>query len=591
MRYALIYCCCLLAVLLGHNALGSPSLSPSEEVRLNFQQLMETNSCPGCNLAGAVFNRLDLSGANLEGANLAGAQLYLANLVGTNLQNANLQGAALGGADLADADLRGANLTGAVIEGAYLVGARMDGTVITRRPHLDEGGPDAGETVYVDDEASSKNLPFTNKAYVAGSQDMENVEASGEPAEQKQVDAEVEKPVQEGEEQAAKPDKSEMEDMASVPEPLPGNSKKLVIMADAVVSQNSRDAEIKTGTAVSQPEEIDHKKLSSGEEKQEAVVPPAPQLQSQDMEEVEKAMPAASMTGDTEESDRKTAEDQARAGETQAQPEVSLEKPDADQAAQETVDIQQVVDEPHEDIAVVEEVQAEQLPEPQQVTRLDKDAVVAEVVSPDKTVVTKEMEANEQQTSPDLPVGQENVAAEEITAMESQKAGVQDLVQEEIMPPEQVQEQENASAGKEIKEPAQPEQVPAEEVSAVEEAIKAADEQKKMLVEKLLDDNRCVECDLSGVDLSGRNLDEADLERANLQGANLSGADLSEANLKGVDFRGADLRNADLREADLYRANLSEADLTGARFEEAMIDMVFSTGAIGANFEGALTED
>ncbi|MDH3327973.1 MAG: pentapeptide repeat-containing protein [Desulfobulbaceae bacterium] len=567
--------------------MGSPSVSPSEEVRLNFQQLMETNSCPGCNLAGAVFNRLDLSGANLEGANLAGAQLYLANLVGTNLQNANLQGAALGGADLADADLRGANLTGAVIEGAYLVGARMDGTIITRRPHLDEGGPDAGETVYVDDEASSKNLPFTNKAYVAGSQDTENVEASDEPAEQKQVDAEVEKPVQEGKEQAVKPDKSRMEDMASVPGPLPGNSKKLVMMADAVVSQDSQDAEIKTGTAVSQPEEIDHEKLSSGDEKQEAMVPPAPQLQSQDMEEVEKAMPAASMAGDTEEADRKTAEDQARAGEMQAQPEVSLEKPDADQTAREAVDIQQVVDEPHEDIAAVEEVQAE----PQQVTRLDKDAVVAEVVAPGKTVVTQEMEANEQQASPDLPVGKESVAGEEKTAMEPQKADVQDLVQEEIMPPEQVQEQENAGADTEIKEPAQPEQVTAEEVSAVEEAIKTADEQKKMLVEKLLDDNRCVECDLSGVDLSGRNLDEADLERANLQGANLSGADLSEANLKGVDFRGADLRNADLREADLYRANLSEADLTGARFEEAMIDMVFSTGAIGANFEGALTEE
>lgn len=543
--------------------MGSPAPSPSEEVRLNFQQLMETNSCPGCNLAGAIFNRVDLSGANLEGANLAGAQLYLANLVGTNLRNANLQGAALGGADLADADLRGANLTGAVIEGAYLVGARMDGTVITRRPHLEEGGPDAGETVYVDDEASSKNLPFTNKAYVADSQDTENAEASAEPAGQKPVAAEDEKPVQAEEEQALKPDESRKEDMASVPEPLPGNSKKLVMMADAVVSQDSR----------------------------EVMDPSPPPPPSQDTEEVEKAIPVDSMAGDTETIDRQASEDKAAEGEKQAQPELSIEKPGADQMDRETVDIQQVVDAPREDIAAVEEVQAEQLPEPKQMTRLDKDAVVAEVVSPDKTLVTQEVEANEQQSFPDLPVGPESVAGEEKTATELQKADVQDLVQEEIMPPEQLQEQENATAGPEIKEPAQPEQAPAEEVSAVVEEVKAADEQKKMLVEKLLDDNRCVECDLSGVDLSGRNLDEADLERANLQGANLSGADLSEANLKGVDFRGADLRNADLREADLYRANLSEADLTGARFEEAMIDMVFSTGAIGADFEGALTED
>jgi len=132
---------------------------------------------------------------------------------------------------------------------------------------------------------------------------------------------------------------------------------------------------------------------------------------------------------------------------------------------------------------------------------------------------------------------------------------------------------------------------PTEEVVYTVETPDTALERKKQLVEMLLDDNRCVGCDLSGMDLSGKNLDEADLERANLQGANLSKADLQEANLKGADLRGADLRDADLREADLYRANLNGADITGARFEKAFIDSVYATDAIGANFEGAFRDE
>ncbi len=109
---------------------------------------------------------------------------------------------------------------------------------------------------------------------------------------------------------------------------------------------------------------------------------------------------------------------------------------------------------------------------------------------------------------------------------------------------------------------------------------------KKALVEKLLDGNHCVECDLAGVDLAGRNLKGADLERADLQGADLRRVNLKEANLKGANLRGADLRDADLREADLYKADLSGADLAGARFEEALIDSADFTGAVGVNLEG-----
>jgi len=109
-------------------------------------------------------------------------------------------------------------------------------------------------------------------------------------------------------------------------------------------------------------------------------------------------------------------------------------------------------------------------------------------------------------------------------------------------------------------------------------------------IDRLLDDDRCVACDLAGVDLSGKRLGDADLERANLQGANLEGVDLSGANLKGVNFSGANLKDADLRAADLYLADFTGTDLTGARFDEALIDSAVFTDATGVNLEGAIKE-
>ena len=48
-------------------------------------------------------------------------------------------------------------------------------------------------------------------------------------------------------------------------------------------------------------------------------------------------------------------------------------------------------------------------------------------------------------------------------------------------------------------------------------------------LQKLMDTNECVKCDLSGANLSGANLAYADLN-----GANLAGADLNYADMKGV---------------------------------------------------------
>ncbi|HEY9646628.1 MAG TPA: pentapeptide repeat-containing protein [Chroococcidiopsis sp.] len=68
-------------------------------------QLLDTQSCPRCDLRNA-----ELSGANLSDANLEGANLEGANLTGTDLGEAYLTGANLNRANLTGADLRSARL-------------------------------------------------------------------------------------------------------------------------------------------------------------------------------------------------------------------------------------------------------------------------------------------------------------------------------------------------------------------------------------------------------------------------------------------------------------------------------------------------
>ena len=113
----------------------------------NVRQLLDTNECPRCNLAGADLAEADLQKANLEGANLEGANLKGANLaeiklnkaylVSANLSNANLYKAnlenslmllsSLANSDLNNADLQTANLKYANLNNANLTEAKLDG--------------------------------------------------------------------------------------------------------------------------------------------------------------------------------------------------------------------------------------------------------------------------------------------------------------------------------------------------------------------------------------------------------------------------------------------------------------------------------
>lgn len=112
---------------------------------------------------------------------------------------------------------------------------------------------------------------------------------------------------------------------------------------------------------------------------------------------------------------------------------------------------------------------------------------------------------------------------------------------------------------------------------------------QSLLIDRLLDNDRCIGCDLAGADLAGKRLKGADLERVNLQGANLEGVNLSRANLKGADFSGANLKSANLSKADLYNAKFIDADLSGAKLDGALIDSADFTGAKGV--EGILSPE
>ena len=93
---------------------------------------------------------------------------------------------------------------------------------------------------------------------------------------------------------------------------------------------------------------------------------------------------------------------------------------------------------------------------------------------------------------------------------------------------------------------------------------------------KLMNDNHCEGCDLSGADLS-----KAELSGAGLTGANLSNADLRRTILLGATLNDANLKGADLRGAYLDDARFGGADLTGAKLGNAKLGGADLSAAIG----------
>jgi uncharacterized protein YjbI with pentapeptide repeats len=94
---------------------------------------------------------------------------------------------------------------------------------------------------------------------------------------------------------------------------------------------------------------------------------------------------------------------------------------------------------------------------------------------------------------------------------------------------------------------------------------------------------------LGGAMLSDTNLENANLQRANLQGAGLNGTKLGGAMLGAANLAGAQMANANLNGAKVWEANLSGANLNGANLQGAQLIGSNLKGAMlwGANLEGA----
>lgn len=83
-----------------------------------LQQVNSTNKCEKCDLSGANFSNLDMTGARLVGSNLSGANLSDAIFSDTNLTDANLTGA----------NIKGTNFSGAKLSNTIWVDGKKCGS-------------------------------------------------------------------------------------------------------------------------------------------------------------------------------------------------------------------------------------------------------------------------------------------------------------------------------------------------------------------------------------------------------------------------------------------------------------------------------
>jgi len=90
-------------------------------------------------------------------------------------------------------------------------------------------------------------------------------------------------------------------------------------------------------------------------------------------------------------------------------------------------------------------------------------------------------------------------------------------------------------------------------------------------LDKLLNTNTCMNCDLTEADLSGKNLSKAVLDGAKLSRANLTNTIMRMTDLEGADLSDANLTYTVFEAADLYRANFTGANLDGTVFDGAYL--------------------
>ncbi|MDU9047643.1 MAG: pentapeptide repeat-containing protein [Candidatus Electrothrix sp. Rat3] len=248
-KYMYLWACLLLC---GTAASAESLGSANEGIQKNFNRLVTTKQCPGCDLRGAVLTRMDLREADLQGADLSEAKLNLTNLSKANLKNAVLRGAALGGADFAGADLRGVDLTDAQLAGAYLKEALLDKEIIPEKPYEPEELPEALPEVVERPETSTQA----------------STQASPQPPAQELIT-----PEQEQEADAAAPAaEEEVQEEEILPSTVPSADLGDEALRPAETPADDRSAGIEESSAVfASPEPSEKTAQESGEKEKEAV--------------------------------------------------------------------------------------------------------------------------------------------------------------------------------------------------------------------------------------------------------------------------------------------------------------------------------
>ncbi len=451
-------------------------------IKKNIATLEKTKSCPGCDLKGAVLERMDLSKANLEGADLTGAKLFLSDLTGANLRKTHLEKAIFGGADLAGADLRGANLNGADLSTAYIVGAKFDGEFIKTKPYEEDGIPEIEKKTYVDDTVRAKKIDQDHN----GKQSEKNVSNSLD-TEKKNDDSMVENTGKDIENEKEKvvdektKKKSSPEDENAILEKQNEQTAPPVKTVQPIKTVSVHEKTSSSGQIIKQKAE-EGDDISKTEEKK--------QLKSETMKEV----------GNPEVQDRTKTEHASN---------------NVIASASESTDVN--IKEHNIDSGTIS---AKEKMEDPSLVKADESSEVKKL--PDD---------NQKITEKDIPVAGKAQKGQDSKAKVANNKG------------------------------------------------KANGKEKNL--KRLVDNDECYHCNLSGLDLSGKNFNEADLEGADFSGCNLEETDLSGSILRGAIFRNANLKKANLKKADLYKANFSGADLTGADLEGAKTDEANFDGAIG----------
>ena len=500
------------------------------KVHDNRKKLIETSSCPGCelagvNLSGVNLDRVNLTGANLAGANLSQARLHLATLNKTNLQNADLRDVEFGGADLAEADIRGADLRGATFVGAYLVGIQLDKGVVLNQP----AGMSVSENVSTQD-VGEKALP---------AQEGLGTTSFVEKKEDKAQVATARQPIADGKgTQAATPPAE-----PGLLDKTWGSVKELFGQGEVGEKKAVVEKPVATGKTVKVAPEVAPAVQAVPKQDVVADTPPVKEQRPVEFKGKQAASPSAEpgMLDKTWGSVKELF-GQGEGGEKKA----VVEKPAA----------------------------------------TEKTVKAASGVAPAVQAVPK------QDVVADTPPVKEQRPVEvkgKQAALPSAEPGMLDKTWGSVKGLFGQGENENkAVTGKHDDDIQKGKQLLGNEMIGAQVSDNKHDPAAETAKNKalLLETKHCYGCNLAGVDLTGKNMDSADLEGADLSGSRLEGVDFENANLKGTILIKANLRNADLRKADLYKANLSGADLTGAKLDGAFLDDAQLSDVVGYELQG-----